>query len=349
MVIQVSDAAHKNKSFCRDVRIIRWISLAVGLVILAGGCRPDRPRTLAKQVGFMAVVGAGQADPLWPVIRGSAERFVRTLAVGLDLRVRIQAPETVSPDQQAQLIRRLHDQGMRGLCVQIGQPPIPARLLESLRSEGVVVVTMMRQVKSKQPFLHSGINPYDLGAALAQAVAQQVPQRGTLGLLYADKDDVDRRRLAGFRSRIPRFPRLSVLRELDCAGEPATAGRMIRQTMERFPGIDGWVSLGSWPLRIEGDGQPLLPEQCPLVVPGPASDFAEQLTRGHCRTIVMADYHVAVSRALHMCLLSLQREVVDLRLYEAPFKPVTLETLPQFQRDWKAWTAVSRKPVGEGS
>lgn len=324
-------------------------NLILGLLLLTGpaACRPDSSEPDRQSTGFIALVGAGRSDPLWPILQASAEEFQKNQ---LRVEIRVEAPAVVSPNLQGQLIRQLRDQGLRGLCVQVIDPRAAARLLESLRSRGVVVVTMMRRIESPDPFLHCGIDPWKEGASLAQALAERIPDRGTVGVIYDDSDETRRLRRAGFNRQFAQHAGLTVLRELDCRGDAVAAVRSMREAMERFPGIDGWAAMDTWPLEGANDGAPLLPEGCVLVLPGLAADPVGVIRSGRCQALVLAkDYRQIVRRALEMCLLSLDRQLVRRRVFEARTEIVTRQTVDQFERDWAAWTgAVSEPPAGPG-
>jgi len=318
----------------------------LGLLLLAGpaACRPDSPEPDRQSTGFIVLVGAGQSDPLWLILRASAREFQEYQR---KVEIRVEAPAVVSPNLQGQLIRRLRDEGMRGLCVQVIDPRASARLLESLRSSGVAVVTMMRRVESPDPFLHCGIDPLEEGAALARALAERIPDRGTVGVIYDDSDETRRLRRAGFNRQFMQYAGLTVLRELDCRGDAVAAVRSMREAMERFPGIDGWAAMDTWPVDGANDGAPLLPEGCVLVLPGLPADPVGAIRSGRCQALVLAkDYRQIVRRALEMCLLSLDRQVVHRRVFEAPAEVVTRQTVDEFERQWAAWTGAADEPPG---
>lgn len=324
---------------------------ALTLLVLAGwtACRPGPARTPRAAAGFIAVVGASEQDPLWPILKTSTAWFRQFAG---EMEVRVEAPPLASPNLQAELIDRLRKDGARGLCVQVIDPRASVGLLESLRSSGVVVVTMLRRVESGEPFLHCGVDPREVGVALAHALAERVASGGTVGVLYADDDDVCRLRRAGFKREFARHPRLTVLRELDCRGDAATAVRLMRETTERFPGIDGWVAMGSWPLHVADEGRPLLPPGCALVLPGPLADPVGAIRSGKCQALVVAeDYRQIVTQALEMCLLSVDQQIVHRRVLEVPARRVTRQTLPEFARDWALWSGAAdeRGAAPEGS
>ncbi|MHC4429304.1 MAG: substrate-binding domain-containing protein [Planctomycetota bacterium] len=321
----------------------------LSLILLTGwiACRPESSQQRREATASIAVVGAGETDPLWPVLQTAAAKFQGRTG---GANVRVAAPRSVSANLQGQLIRRLYEEGTRGLCVQVIDPIASAKLLESLRARGAVVVTMMRSVESQDPFLHCGIDPADMGTALAQAVAEQVPQGGTIGVLYADSDAVYRLRRGGFNRQFVRYPRLTMLRELDCRGDAALAVKMMREAMERFPGIDGWVAMDSWSLQLPDDGRPLLPSGCALVLPGPLADPVSAIRSGRCQALVIAkDYQEIVTQALEMCLLVLDQQMVHRRFFEVPTRCVTLQTLTGFEEDWASWTGADAKPQAPAS
>jgi len=325
--------------------IERLAGRALVLAVLAavGSCRPEGPADRPAEAGFVAVVGAGQTDLLWPVLQAVTARF-QTVTPGILMRA--EAPDQLSPNLQVQLIRRLRTEGARGLCVQVQDPSALAAELESARAGGVVVVTLMQPVPSHPAFLHSGVDPVAVGAALADALAEQIPGRGTVGVLYADDRLNWRLRRQGFLQRMVQHPHLTVLREFDCDGDPARAVRLMREATERFPGVDGWAAMDSWPVQAIDDGHSLLPPDCALVVPGPLPGIRLLLAADRCRAVVVADYRAIVTRALEMCCTVLQKEMVQVRTFQAPPRWVTQGNLDEFQRDWARWTATPEELVG---
>jgi ABC-type sugar transport system substrate-binding protein len=318
--------------------------LFIALLAASAGsaaCRPQSPHAEVEISGFIAVVGVGESDPLWPVLQAATARFHRQTPTA---HVRAEAPPTRSVNLQIQLVRRLRREGMRGCCLQVSDPQATVGVLEALRADGAVVVTMMQPVETSEPFLHAGINEREVGAALADGLADQVPEQATLGVLYDSSDHGTRLRHEAFQLRMVRYPRLTVLRSLDCGGEPAAAVRLIRETTKRFPGIDGWAAMGTWPLLARAENQTLLPEGRALVLPGPLADFDVLVDEGTCQAIVVTDYHEIVSRALQMCWLTVRRETLQLRRFEPPARIVTAENLSEFRKEWARWTSEQPDP-----
>ncbi|MCP4247024.1 MAG: sugar ABC transporter substrate-binding protein [bacterium] len=309
---------------------------AIGLVALAA-CDPSaRPSYGDGQAGTVAVVGAGRTHPLWPVLRNAAARFQ---ALNPRFEVLAEAPPVVSPNLQEKLVRRLRRDGVRGVCVQVTDARALAVLLESLRSEGVVVVTLFEPVESTDPFPHSGVDHRAEGIALADALAGCISDGGTIGVLGADAEPRARLRRAGFMRQMARHPKLTVLHKLDCGGDEARAVDLVCDTMKRFPGTDGWAAMEAWSLLAPDDGRPLLPAECRLVVPGPVVDPVQALRSGRCQAMVVANYHEIVTRALETCIMSLEEHPLLRPTIDAEVRILNASNLAAFERDWARWTA----------
>jgi ribose transport system substrate-binding protein len=235
------------------------------------------------------------------------------------------------------LVTNLPREDLVGLCVQVFDPRASQRVLETARSQGLVVVTMERRVDAANPFLHCGIDQREMGAALADALAELVPEGGMVATLADVSDPALQLRQRGFAAQITRHPNLTVLREFDCGGDPASALRLMQEGTERFPGLDGWALMGGWPLLHRPDGR-LLPPGCMLVMPGPVPEMAEHIRAGRCNAAIVADYGDMVTRALEMCVVVLDWRLPAIRDYSAPLRQVKRSNLPEFEAQWARWT-----------
>ncbi len=312
---------------------VAWLVLA-GLTALAG-CKPG-PAVLSRQNGGrIAVVGAGAGDPLWPVVRCTTARFARSTSLHT---IEAITPESASFAAQEAVVRDLVAQGVRGICIQVMDPTASRSLLESLRAEGIVIVTLLHEVPSADPFLHSGIDAREMGVALAEALADAIPSDGTVAIVCDPSDTILEARQRGFGSEMAHSPRLTVLRELDCRGSATEAIHLMREAMERFPGIDGWAAMAPWPLAHPEAGS-VLPQGCRLVVPAPLPDAAGEIISGRCHAVVMADFTQIVTRGLELCLAAFAPTPPPVRIHHAPLWAVTAKNLPEFERVWATWTA----------
>ena len=310
-------------------------TLALATLVLAISCSPRSRAPTNMDEGFVAVVGAGQDDPLWPALRGSALR--QRISLG-QIPIRAEAPPMVSSRAQAQLIRKLRAEGMRALCVQVIDSKAIAPQLERLANEGVVVVTMVHAVGGSAALMHSGVDQRLVGEALAEVIAEGLQNKGTIAVLHAGaKWEYAQERYDAFSARIKRYPLIRVLREFDCAGDPRRARDAVRRCMERFPRLNGWVALDNWPLRGLAADRPLLPPSCKLVTTGASPAVWDHLSAGGCFAMIATNPEQIARHAVLKCASTLERRVVRRRTYLAEPRPIWASNLHAYKLEWMEW------------
>lgn len=300
-------------------------------------CSPSSNPPTDPKEGFIAVVGAGQDDPLWPVLRGSALRHQGVIG---EIPLRVEAPPMVSSHAQSQLIRKLRGEGMRGLCIQVIDPKAIAPQLKRLANEGTAVVTMMHPVQGPDSPVHCGVDQVLVGRALADSIAETLGGKGTIAVVHANaRMDYLRERYDAFRARLERYPRIMVLREFDCGGNAQRAQEMMRRCMKRFPRLNGWVALDNWPLRGLDPQERLLPSSCKLVTTDPNPQLWDHLSAGTCWVMIAADYDQIAEQAVLQCATALEGRIPRWRTFFAEPRPIRAADLFAYKTEWMHWCA----------
>ncbi|MCK4657986.1 MAG: substrate-binding domain-containing protein [Phycisphaerae bacterium] len=318
------------------------LTAAITLLLLTGTCSPAETPTRDAGKGFIAVVGAGQNDPLWLVLRGSALQQQNFIG---NVPIRTVAPPVISSHAQAQLIQKLRREGMRGLCVQVINPKAIAPHLQRLANDGVAVVTMVHPIESQPALVHCGVDQALLGESLADVLAEALKQKGTIAVVHAnEKLDYTRERYEAFMERLIHYPRIKVLREFDCGGNPQRAQEMIRRCMHRFPRLNGWVAIDNWPLRGLDPREPLLPASCRLITTDPIPVLWDNLDSGNCFAMIAADYAEIARQAVLKCSIALEGKVVRQRTFLAKPRPVWSSSLHPYKIEWMEWCSRPAPP-----
>jgi len=306
-------------------------------------CSPPSRVPTSMDEGFIAVVGAGQDDPLWPALRGSALR--QQVFLG-ELPLRVEAPPIVSSHAQTQLIRKLLDEGMRGLCVQVIDPEAIAPHLKRLANDGTVVVTMVHPTGDEAGLMHCGVDERLVGEAFADVIVEGLQNKGTIAVLHAgSKWKYARERYDAFSMRIKHYPMVKVIREFDCAGNPRRARETMRRCMERFPRLNGWIAIDNWPLRGLDTQRPLLPSSCILVTSNPTPQVWDHLSTGGCFAMIATDTEQIARQAVLKCATTLEGKMIRRRTYLTEPRPIWTSSLHAYKLDWIAWCS-HRTAVG---
>ncbi len=310
-------------------------------LLVACGCRRDEAPLTYREAGFVAFVGVGEDDPVWPVLRASATRLHVELGLS-KVPLRTAAPPTSSVNAQRNLIRKLHDEGMNALCVQVSDPKGLVSTLDALAAQGVQIVTMMNPVRSTPPFIHAGPDDAAVGEALADALYDVLDGRGTAVLLHADSgSEASARRHVALVERLKSYPSIAVLFERDCQGSPDRARDTIAELMQRYPRLGAWVATDNCPLRKHADGPVSLPKSCRVVAVDPVPGTWWALEDGVAAAMIAVDYGAIAEHALTTCITLTLGEARIPTSFSAGVRIVKPAELDAFKTQWRRWTSDS--------
>lgn len=309
---------------------------------IAFGCHKPpttRPqRQAAKPAGYIAFVGAGEADPFWPLLKSSASAYARQR----NYDVRFRSPEGDSPNDQLQLLLSLKDPEMRGLIVQIMDlAPIRAALDQFFRS-GITIITLIQPGPEELSSGHVGFDDERIGRTLADTVAKYLEEVGTIMLLHAGEDhSVYGPRLRAFRKQISRYPRIEVFAEVDGKLDSRQSRTLMRERSQRYPRLSAWVALDDWPIRDGGRIDEVVPPRCRFLTVGGTPHQWPLLKSGACPAVVAGNYREMGSKAVEFCEAAIRDTSAFPRLYSAPVRIVWATDLDNYVRDWTSWATVS--------
>jgi ABC-type sugar transport system substrate-binding protein len=330
------------RRFCRLSSRTGWFVL-IGLIITLG-C-DDRPtindvkpqtQTSLQNRGFIAFVGAAQNDPLWPILRHSAEEYAKELD---SMNVRYYLPQGNSPRHQVELLKTLDDPDMRGVCIHIADAPSVDSPLERFRAQGIQIVSMVVPASSGVAIGHVGFNNHEIGEMLAEATGRALDRKGSIMLIHAGTEDLRyASRLAGFRNGMRRYTEIEIFASDDCQQSPLRARRIIRSKSERFPRLSAWITLDDWPLRQLGRQDQPLPRGMRLITFGGKPNDWPLIRDGTCSAVVAVNYNNIGTRAAEICDAAVRETPRFPQIHEAPLRIVTLANLDEYIRDWGYWS-----------
>jgi len=331
--------------------ILSWLLASLvtaGLILGLTGCQNDLSSTTkpapggTSKHGFIAFVGAGRHDPLWPVLAAGAQREILPVD---GPTVRYLTPEGDSPRAQAELLRGLRDPDLRGLCIQINDAETVGYALRQMHNRGVPIVSMMRRVPADVQAAHVGLDPTAIGRELARCTVDALgPAGGTIMVLHAGDKDPD------FSARYMSFSQtlklsgsdVAVLGEFDCRGDAEEARRIIRERSERYPRLSAWVSVADWALSGPDAPGDLFRPPTRYITVGGLPHHQELVRDGILLAGVAAEYGEIGGRALRICQSAVRATQDPARFDQivfVPLRPVTPDTLEDYQRDWIRWLA----------
>lgn len=326
-------------------RSVGWIAAcAVMLVIAGASCRDnaDEARALLEERsrrGFIAFVGTGPGDALWPILRGGGLRYEQDSPID----IRFLNPPADTPQAQVDLLAKLDLLDLRGICIRMNDDvDTVATILSRLQNRGIAIVSMVETAGSRLRLNHVGVDDMEVGEALARCTIEALGEPGgTIMVLHAGSDHpVYGLRHLTFMEQLRKTSRIIVMGDLDCKADPAEARRIIKERTKRYPRLDLWVSMEDWPLANSTPAKEVFgtstqryitfggfPRQWPLI------------REGRCPYVVAADYGEIAARAAMLCNSDIREPAQEQRNFRVPLRTIAAGNLDAYCRDWATWAA----------
>lgn len=317
----------------------------LGLLLL-GSCRDTATeKDLVDEFamrGFVAFIGAGPHDPLWPVLKAGGQRFLHG---GSPVDIRFFTPSSDTPQAQADLLASLNDPDMRGICVQINDPDAVTPIMTRLHTRGMPIVSMVEPLPSAIRFAHVGLDNMAVGRELAKCTIDALGDRGgTIMVLSAgDRHPIYGPRYLAFTEEIRRKSSISVFADVDCHADPAEARRVIAERSRRYPRLDAWVAMEDWPLEDGTPAEKVFQAETRYITCGGVPRQWTLLRNGRSPGIVAADYGQIGRRAAELCVSAIREPAQERRTFYVETRRITPATLDAYQAAWMEWAA---KPAG---
>ncbi len=319
----------------RRTALLPGVSLVIAILCAAlpAGCERSRPPT---PVHTCLIVGVGEDDPLWPIIKAGAQSYAGTTR---SLKLKMIAPPKSDPAAQADLARGGLDRTVTAVCLRSTGHNLTGQLAKELTVGGTSVILIGEDIPDSGRFGHVGWDDFEAGKSLAEALKVSLGDRTTFMLLYAERaGQTYTSRLGGFVLGMQDYTFLRELHRFDCRADPAEVLRIITEQGRRYPRLGAWACVGDWPARIPLENlRKSLPAGINLAVIGGLPSVWPLLEQGLCPAAVATDYGRWGYEAVSLSELAFHRAVNAGEVHLTPPRILRAPDLDQFKRDWAGW------------
>lgn len=306
--------------------------LAVSIALLAG-CERSRPATATHAC---LIVGLGEDDPLWPILKASAQSYVGTAR---SLQLKMVAPPKSDPAAQADLARKSLDRTVTAICLQSDGSDTTRDLAKDLTQRGTAVILIGRDIPETGRFGYVGWDEFDAGKMLATALKASLRERTTFMLLHAGQAGATyTARLSGFAIGMQDYTFLRELHRYDCQADPAQALRVLTEQSQRYPQLGAWACIGDWPAHVPlEDLRRSLGTGTTLALVGALPNVWPLLEQGVCPAAVGTDYGRWGYEAVSLSELAFHRSVKPGEGRRTEPRVIRADELDRFKQEWTAW------------
>ena len=251
---------------------------------MAGGCSPpsNEPRTLR-----FAFIPKALHIPVFEYARIGADRTAKQLG-GIEVIWR--GPESTDEIRQKELLESFIAQRVDGIAISCLNGDLLTDAIDRAVDAGIPVVTWDSDAPKSKRTAFYGVNDVEAGAALGDGLAQLIGKHGRVALITSLGADNLQKRLDGAKQALQRYPDIQIVETFDVRDDAVRVAEVIASAAQRYPDLDGWLSVGGWPVFVRNALDPIDPARTKFVAFDTIPPAPDLLRAGKVQLLVGQKY-----------------------------------------------------------
>jgi ribose transport system substrate-binding protein len=182
-----------------------------------------------------------------------------------------------------------------------------------------------------------GVDDIEGGRALGDGLATLIEGRGKVAIITSLGADNLQKRLEGARAALATYPDISIVEEFDVKDDAVRVAEIIASASQRYPDLNGWLSVGGWPVFVRNALDPVDPKRTKVVAFDTIPPAPELLRAGKVQLLVGQKYFGWGEESVRLL-----KDIVDGRppkqvFHYSGLDIVTEETLDAYLEQWQRW------------
>jgi len=317
-----------------DRRCARWFVAVLALFALAlGGCSRDStaPHTLR-----FAFIPKALHIPVFGYARTGAERAAKRIG-GIEIIWR--GAETTDEIRQKEILESFIAQRVDGIAISCLNGDLLTDAINRAVDEGIPVITWDSDAPKSKRLAFYGVNDAQAGYALGDGLAKLLNGRGRVAMITSLGTDNLQKRLDGAKEALGHYPDIQIVETFDVRDDVVRVAEVIASATQRYPDLDGWLSVGGWPVFVRNALDPIDPAHTKVVAFDTIPPAPALLRAGKVQLLVGQKYFGWGEESV-----KLLKRIIDgdrpREVYQySGMDIVTRDNLDAYLEQWKQWTA----------
>ena len=299
--------------------------------ILAGGCSKgsNQPHTLR-----FAFIPKALHIPVFSYARIGAERAAKQMG-GVEIIWR--GPETTDEIRQKELLESFIAQHVDGIAISCLNGDLLTDAIDRAVDAGIPVVTWDSDAPKSKRQAFYGVNDVEAGRALGDGLANLLNGRGRVAMITSLGADNLQKRLDGAKEALKTHPDMQIVEVFDVRDDAVRVAEVIASAAQRYPDLDGWLSVGGWPVFVRNALDPIDPARTKVVAFDTIPPAPDLLRAGKVQLLIGQKYFGWGEESVKL----LKRVIGG----DRPAQPyqysgmdlVTRDNLDAYLRQWQQW------------
>lgn len=305
------------------------IIFALALVMGCSQSPSDTPRKLR-----FAVIPKALHIPVFDYARKGAERTARKLG---DVEVLWRGPETTDEIRQKEILESFIAQRVDGIAISCLNGDLLTDAIDRAVEAGIPVITWDSDAPKSKRLAFYGVNDVEGGRALGDGLAELLNGQGRVAIITALGADNLQKRLEGARAALAEHPAIEIVEVFDIRDDAVRVAEVIASASQRYPDLDGWLSVGGWPVFVRNALDPVDPARTKVVAFDTIPPAPDLLRAGKVQLLVGQKYFGWGEESVRLLHRLANGERLDRVYYYSGIDIVTAKNVDEYSRTWEKW------------
>lgn len=314
----------------------RCAAVCVALVAVFAGC--SQPPADQQRVLRFAIIPKALHIPVVDYARIGAERMAKQLG-GIEIIWR--GPESTDEIRQKEILESFIAQRVDGIAISCLNGDLLTDAIDRAVTAGIPVVTWDSDAPKSKRQAFYGVNDIEGGRALGDGLAALLGGRGSVAVITSLGADNLQKRLEGARAALRSHPEITVVEEFDVKDDAVRVAEIIASASQRYPDLDGWLSVGGWPVFVRNALDPVDPSRTKVVAFDTIPPAPDLLRAGKVQLLVGQKYFGWGEESVRLLKQIADGNPPSQVFHYSGIDVVTRDNLDAYLAQWKRWEAGS--------
>jgi ribose transport system substrate-binding protein len=305
--------------------------VAVGMALCLLGC--SRPEESPRKLRF-AILPKALHIPVFDYAKVGAERAAKEIG-GIEILWR--APDTTDELRQKEILESFIAQRVDGIAISCLNGDLLTDAINRAVDSGIPVITWDSDAPKSKRLAFYGVNDVEAGQALGDGLARLIGGKGRVAIITSLGADNLQKRLEGAQQALRRYPNIEVVEVFDIKDDAVRVTEVIASASQRYPDLDGWLSVGGWPVFVRNALDPIDPARTKVVAFDTIPPAPDILRAGRVQLLVGQKYFGWGEQSVRLLKRIIDGERPSNVYQYSGMDIVTRENLDDYLQQWTKW------------
>jgi ribose transport system substrate-binding protein len=305
---------------------------ACAIVLLAASC--SQPSETTPHVRRFAVIPKALQIPVFEYARIGANRAAQRLG-GVEVIWR--GPETTDEIRQKEILESFIAQRVDGIAISCLNGDLLTDAIDRAVAAGIPVVTWDSDAPKSKRLAFYGVNDVEGGRALGDGLATLLGGHGKVAIITSLGADNLQKRLDGARAALQAYAGIEIVEQFDVKDDAVRVAEVIASATQRYPDLDGWLSVGGWPVFVRNALDPVDPARTKVVAFDTIPPAPDLLRAGKVQLLVGQKYFGWGEESVKLLAQIADGHPPAEVFHYSGIDVVTKDNLDAYLEQWKRW------------